>query len=230
MGRRREKLSRARIARAALECLDEVGFAGFGLRGVARALSVFPGALYWHMPGGREALLAAAAGEAVRNILPDFDAARSWQDWLRALFRNYRQAIRDHPNIAPILGSQLLSNIDLDLDLVDAILAVLHRAGFRDADLIATYNTVVAAMVGFTTLEFAPLPSERVTDWQLAVRQRLSGVDPGRHPYLGRYLDRMCNRAFMARWENGISVPLDAAFDVYVETVIRGLDTLTHPG
>jgi len=224
MARKQERLSRAVIARAALECLDTVGFTAFSLRGVARALGVFPGALYWHMPGGREALLAAAAGEAVRDILPAPGSTLSWQDWLRALFRNYRRLIQAHPNVAPILGSQLLSNIDIDLGLVEAVLATLRQAGYRDADLIGAYNTVIAATVGFTTLEFAPAPVDRVVEWQHGVQERLSAVDSDRYPHLGPHLDAMRNRAFIVRWENGLSVPLDAAFDAYVETVIRGLE------
>lgn len=225
MARKQEKLSRAVIARAALECLDTVGFTAFSLRGVARALGVFPGALYWHMPGGRESLLAAAAGEAVRDILPAPEPHRTWQDWLRALLRNYRRAIQAHPNVAPILGSQLLSNMDIDLRVVDEVLATLCQAGFRDAALIDAYNTVIAAMAGFTTMELAPLPSDGLADWQRGIQERLSAVDPDRYPHLGRHLNAMRNRAFVTRWENGLSAPLDGAFNAFVETMIRGLET-----
>lgn len=230
MGRTKQPLSTERIVGAALACLDEVGFTGFSLRGVARALGVFPAALYWHVPGGRDGLLAAAAGEAIRDILPSGATALSWQDWLRALFHNYRTAVRAHPNVAPVLGSQLLSNAGIDLDLIEALLATLTRAGFAGASLVGAYNVVIAAMVGFTTLEFAPLPADSTEPWQETLRNRLATVDPARHPTLAAHLPAMTNRAFVVRWHNGLDAPLDDAFATYVETVIGGLDRLPRWG
>jgi len=216
-------LSSDRIAQAALTVLDQVGFAGFSLRGVARMLEVFPGALYWHFPGGREALLAAAAGQAIAGALPPRVQGQAWQDWLRALFHGYRAAIRAHPNVAPVLGSQLLSNTGVDFDLVEAVLAVLAEAGFSGGGLTSAYNVVIAATVGFTTLEFAPPPLDDPASWQDALRARTQSVDPARYPVLAAAMPTMANRAFVVRWENGSQVPLDDSFEVFVESVISGL-------
>lgn len=217
-------LSRDQIALAALECLDAEGFAAFSLRAVARRLDVFPGALYWHFPAGREALLAAAAGAAVRDVTPPAVLGQPWQDWLRALFHNYRAAVRAHPSVAGVLGSQLLSNTAIDFDLVEGMLAALSAAGFRDQGLVRAYNAAIAAVVGFTTLEFAPLPAEDPAAWQAAQRNRLASLDPARHPHTAATLPALMNRAFITRWENGIEVPLDDSFVAFVEIVIAGLE------
>lgn len=216
-------LSSDRIAQAALAVLDEVGFASFSLRGVARMLEVFPGALYWHFPGGREALLAAAAGQAIAGVLPPHVRGQPWQDWLRALFHGYRAAIRAHPNVAPVLGSQLLSNTGVDFDLVESVLAVLAEAGFSGDGLRCAYNVVIAATVGFTTLEFAPPPLDDPASWQDALRARTQSVDPVRYPVLAAAMPAMANRAFVVRWQNGSHMPLNDSFDVFVESVINGL-------
>ncbi len=184
---------------------------------------MFPGALYWHCPGGRKALLAAAAGHAVSAVLPFEDDSRPWQEWLRALFRRYRAVIRAHPNVAPVLGGQLLSNTNIDFALVERVLSVLARAGFSGPGLAAAYNVTIAAMVGFVTLEFAPLPVDDPAAWRAAQRARTQMIDPDRYPTLARAMPDLANRAFILRWQNGSEMPLDDSFDAYVDTVIDGL-------
>jgi hypothetical protein len=36
-------------------------------------------------------------------------------------------------------------------------------------------------------------------------------------------MDRVAIRAFIVRWRSGAEVPLDAAFEAYVETFVSGL-------
>ena len=216
---KRGDLSRTQVVEAALECLDRVGIGGFSVREVARAIGVFPTALYWHVPGGRNELLAAAAGAALQDVLP-LDAAMHWQDWLLDLFRRYRRAVQAHPNVAPLLGSQLVSNAGVDLDLVEALLATLRRAGFGGEALRDAYNVSVAAMLGFTTLEYASMPGDDVGRWQEALRTRLD--DAGR-PELAAHRDLLFNRAFIVRWQNGREAPMDSGFEAFARATIDGL-------
>jgi len=66
--------------------------------------------------------------------------------------------------MAPLIGTELLANREIDLDFVERLLATLAHAGLSGARLVAGYNAVIAALVGFTTQEFAPsLPSTRRT-------------------------------------------------------------------
>ena len=216
---KRGDLSREQVVEAALQCLDRVGIEGFSLREVARAIGVFPTALYWHVPGGRNELLGAAAGAALRNVLPPA-AGATWQDWLLDLFRRYRRAVQAHPNVAPLLGSQLVSNAGVDLDLVEALLATLRRAGFEAEALRDAYNVSVAAMLGFTTLEYASMPSDDVARWQDGLQRRLD--DAGR-PELAAHRDLLFNRAFIVRWQNGREAPMDSGFEAFARATIDGL-------
>jgi AcrR family transcriptional regulator len=218
-------LSRERIVEAALLRLDRDGLAAFSLREVARDLGVYPTALYWHVGGGRDALLAAAAGAALADVAPPA-AVGDWRDWFRELFRRYRAAMRRHPGVAPLLGGQLLSNAGIDLDLVEGMLAALARAGFEGAALVEAYNAAVAAMLGFATLELAEPPAEGSAALQDGLLRRLETVDPARHPVLSAHLPRMVNRAFILRWEDGRAAPLEAGFATFVEAFVAGLDAL----
>ena len=102
----RDTLTRDRIVAAALELLDQGGLSAFSVRDVAKALGVYPAAIYWHVPT-RNALLALMVAHVLRDLAPK-GGARAWQDWLRALFRRYRNAVRRHPNIAPLIGAPTL--------------------------------------------------------------------------------------------------------------------------
>jgi len=214
-------LSKAKIVAAALNLLDRRGLDSFSLRDVARALGVYPTALYWHVPN-RNALLAEIVAHALRHVSPPTDAG-DWRIWLRELFRRYRREVRRHPNIAPLIGARLVSNAGAGLELVERILALLDGAGFRGRSLVDAYNVVIAAKVGFVTLEFATPPAKGIDDWKGALERQLSSVQSSTYPTLARYLPELANRAFILRWENGADQPLDAAFESFIEVVLSGL-------
>lgn len=218
-------LTKDKVIDAALALLDRQGLAAFSVRDLARALDVFPAAVYWHVTS-RNQLLALMVTRVLAGIAPPGDTPLPWQDWLRVFFRRYRDAIRRHPEIAPLIGAQLLSNASIDFALIDHMLAVLEQAGFRGARLHQAYSVVTAAQVGFTTLEFAPLPQDNPAQWAEDMQHLVTGMDRAAHPTLARHLDAMAGRSFTLRWQNGRSVPMDDAFALYVETVIAGLERL----
>lgn len=218
------RLTRERIVAAALAVLDDAGAEAFSVREVARRLEVYPAALYWHMGGGRDVLLAAAAGAALDGIAPPPPpVGGDWRGWLRDLFRRYRAAVRRHPRVAAVLGSQLVSNAGVDLGLVEAILATLSQAGFQGPALVDAYNATIAAMLGFATLELAAMPAEDLPGWERALRSRVEAVDAARHPVLAAHLPLLLNRAFILRWRSGDAAPLDDGFEAYVEAFVHGL-------
>jgi TetR/AcrR family transcriptional regulator, tetracycline repressor protein len=217
-------LTKERIVRVALGLLDAGGLAAFSVRDVAKALDVYPAAVYWHVRT-RNQLLVEIVAHVLCDLAPTGPRA-AWQDWLRELFGRYRAAIRLHPNVAPLIGAQLVSNASLDFDLLDQMLEVLSHAGFTGAPLIEAFSVVIAAQVGFVTLEFAPPPPENPAEWAAEMQALVYSVDPVRHPLLARHLDQMANRSFTLRWQSGVEVPMDRNFKAYVETVIAGLEAM----
>lgn len=222
-------LDKEQIVGTALRLIDERGLETFSLRELARALGVFPTALYWHVPGGRNAVLGAVAATAFTDVVPPaVDAAVDWQNWLRELFARYRASLRKHPNIAPLLGAQIVSNTGVDLEIVERILTALEAAGFEGVRLRDAYNTVVAGMLGYVTLELAPGPSEDASEWAEVLEAKIRNADAGRFPRLTSNLDLFANRAFIVRWQGGAERPMTDSFDFYVETIIAGLRSLSR--
>lgn len=216
-----DALSRERILSATLALIDRDGVAAFGLRGLAQQLGVYPTAIYWHVPN-RDALIAGAVELALRGVAHRLPGG-PWRLRLRALWRRFRAALRRHPNLAPVVGSELLSNGALDLPMLDHIVAALEEAGFDGAALVDAFNVVVAAMCGFVTLELAAAPAQAGPAWAEAHRARVNALSAPAHPALARHLPRLRGHAFILRWEGGAGRPLNRSFEAWVDVVLDGL-------
>jgi TetR/AcrR family transcriptional regulator, tetracycline repressor protein len=224
--RRLGALNRETIVAAALSEIDRNGLENFSLRGLAKSLKVFPSAVVWHVTG-RTSLLADVAALALADILPP-GFPDSWQGYLREFFHRYREALRRHPNVASLIGAQLVANRAVDFEFVERLLAALAHAGLAGAKLAGAYSTVMAALVGFTTQEFAPLPVDGTTAWQHEIRERLHKADGRKYPILVKNMKFLENKTFILRWQNGTEAPMDAAFEVLVDIVITGLEQLAR--
>jgi len=222
--KRDTKLSKELICATALRLIDRKGLTQFSLRDVARSLGVYPRAVYWYV-ANRDELLSEVVGYALRDVyLPASN--ESWQEWLRKLFHHYRDAVRQHPNIAPLIGASMLSPAALVPETIERILTVLSDAGFPDDQLVDVYNVIIAAQVGFVTLELATLPTDDSDTWSHDQKKRIGTIDVLRYPMLGRYLPALANRAFILRWTNGTEVPLDSSFAKFVDVIIHGLEEI----
>lgn len=215
------------IIRTALAQIDEEGLEAFSLRTLASRLGVFPTAIRWYVPNRNE-LMAQLVNLILSGVSP-LRRRRSWQHQLRDIFDNFRAAVRAHPNAAPLIGTQLVSNSTLSLDLVENILETLTRAGLSGQPLVGAYNSIIASLAGFIAQEFAPVPTENSAAWQMAVQQRLLSIDRVQFPVLANNLPLLVNHAFILRWQNGIDAPLDDSFAVFVDVVMAGIEALAAP-
>src|SRR5436190_22504331 len=108
-GKEDSALSREKIVDVALSLIAEKGLDDFSLRDVARTLGVYPTAIYWHIKD-KNALLGEVCTLVSSKVVPPRGKS-SWQDWLRAHFRQYRKVMKQHPNLAQLLGARMLSNL-----------------------------------------------------------------------------------------------------------------------
>lgn len=216
----RPELGRELIVSEALALIDEKGLAKLSMRALATRLSVYPSAIYWYV-GSRNGLLAAIVEYVLADILPRSDEA-DWRNWVLNLMQSYRKAVMRHANTAPLLGADLASNLGVDVDVVDRLLRVLEKAGFNGDLLMNAYNSVMAGMIGFVTLELSATPAD--AQWVDELQNRFRQADPTRFPTIARLAGEMGNRAFVVRWVSGKAAPLDAAFESFGNALLLGLE------
>jgi TetR/AcrR family tetracycline transcriptional repressor len=215
-------ITRELIVDVALNQIDRVGLHGFSLRDVARSLDVYPSTIYWHVES-KEVLLAEVSNKVMADVVPPRGDG-DWRGWMRKLFNRYRKSVRQHPNVAQLIGAQLASNGALSIELIEGVIQSLLDAGATEANLLEAYNSVIAAMMGFMTMELAPMPADDPEGWAAALESRVRSVDPLAHPTLARHLPLLANRSFILRWQNGSEVPLNSSFDAHVDIFLAGLE------
>lgn len=219
-------VTREKIVEVALAQIDEAGLPALSMRDIAARLGVYPATVQWHVRS-KEELLAEVATLVMDGVVPP-PARHAWKEWLAELFRRCRKALKKHPNVAQLIGAQMVSNASVSTALVEGILLALEEAGFEGQALLETYNAVVAAMLGFATMEFAPLPAENTEVWAASLKERVHAIRPLEHPALARHLPMMANQAFIVRWENGVTRPMDESFERYVRIFLDGLEAMAR--
>ena len=220
-------LSSDAIIAAAIDLLDREGLDNFSIRNIAKALGVYPTALYWHVPN-RHHLIARLIATLFADVLPEPDP--DWQVWLKALFRRYRDVVRAHPNISPLIGGHLVSSASVDLKLVEGILATLARAGFSGEDLVAAYNSVITGLCGYATQEFAHVFPDPDGDLEASLTASVEEADPALYPTLAAERHRLLNRALVLRWQNGTQSSLEPGFEMFTDALIAGLAQIAERG
>lgn len=215
-------MSKELVVETALKLIDEKGLQTFSIRNLAKTLDCYPTAIYWYTPS-RHLLIAEVVTLVLTDVVPDHGLP--WQDWLKALFTGYRRCIARHPNVAPLIGVNLVSNASVNVDLIEGILSKLEAAGFREDRLIHAFNAVVGAMVGFATQEFAMLPPD-ADELEADLKGFSATIDAGQYPMVARMAPQMLGSAFLLRWANGAVSPLQGGFDLYVDAFVSGLEAL----
>lgn len=217
------QLSKHTIIETALTLIAEKGIDAFSIRDVSRQLKVYPTAIYWYFKN-KNTLLGEVANAVMSKVTPDYDSIE-WQEWLRMLFGNYREAVKQHPNIAQLIGSRLLANAYQDPALLEGVITALIEAGCPQQHIIPMYNTVIAAMCGFATMEFGTLPQDNIDEWKAHLKDGANTLEPSVYPNLSHFLPHMLNTSFILRWQNGYDKPMNDSFTVYVDVFLDGLQS-----
>lgn len=105
----------------------EIGFRDISMHAIARKLGVAVSALYRHV-GSREELLLMCTDIVSQKVkLPKSD---SWQNFLRAMCRNYRKVTLSMPGSVEFVREVGLTT-PAACAVVDRTIGVLKKAGFR---------------------------------------------------------------------------------------------------
>lgn len=183
---------------------------------------VYPTTVYWHA-GNKAELLASVCQRILGELqLPPVSATLPWDDWIVWVARTIRSGLRDHPNIVPLIGSQLQVSSS-SFGLANALLGVLEEAGFPPSRLPHVYNVVIGFIFGWAFTELAAPPTDASPQWKTQFADELSSVDPKSYPHLQRHAAAMADRTFMLRWSSGLDAPMADSFALALRVLVNGL-------
>jgi AcrR family transcriptional regulator len=126
-GRRRPRLNRDRVLRAAVTLADEVGIAGLSMRRLAQQLGVVPMALYKHV-ADKDELLDGMVDVVISEFDPP-DPALDWKDGVRQRVLSARRAVLRHPWARQAIESRT-RRTPVVLGYMDSVAGSFRAGGF----------------------------------------------------------------------------------------------------
>ncbi|MFC8676624.1 TetR/AcrR family transcriptional regulator [Streptomyces griseorubiginosus] len=202
---RKPILSTDRIVETARALVDTEGLAGLSTRRLAAELGVSGPSLYNHFRTKDEILEAVADSVSAQVDLSMFQDGRPWRTALHDWAVSYRSALRDHPNIVPVLA-QGPGRRPAGLRLADAVYGAMVDAGWPPAQATSIGALMRYFIMGSALGSFA---GGFVDD--------ASAYDPADYPHLGQahllaeQQEKIDERAF----ETGLRALLDGLAQQY---------------
>ena len=196
---RKPLLSTDRIVETARTLVDAEGLAAVSTRRLAAELGVSGPSLYNHFRTKDEILEAVADSVSAQVDLSMFEDGREWRTALHDWAVSYRAALRDHPNIVPVLA-QGPGRRPAGLRLADAVYGAMVDAGWPPAQATSIGALMRYFIMGSALGSFA---GGFVDD--------VSAYDPADYPHLGQahllaeQQEKIDERAF----ETGLTALLD---------------------
>ncbi|MFJ4835640.1 TetR/AcrR family transcriptional regulator [Streptomyces sp. NPDC088747] len=126
---RKPLLSTDRIVDTARALVDTEGLAAVSTRRLAAELGVSGPSLYNHFATKDQILEAVADSVSAQVDLSMFEDGREWRTALHDWAVSYRAALRDHPNIVPVLARGP-GRRPAGLRLADAVFGAMVEAGW----------------------------------------------------------------------------------------------------
>lgn len=174
---RNSRVSRAQIARAALQIIDKDGLDGLSMRRVAAKLGVGTMTLYGHFRS-KDELLDAVIDEAVEpHGLPT--AKGPWRDQIRELLNVAHRNLTAHPALVHIRFRQPVLRPEA-LKFGEAGMGILRAAGFPAADAAGAFRLLFTYTFGYSGL--SPEASSEEARRQAAAA--VAGLAPDEYPNL----------------------------------------------
>ncbi|WP_432056663.1 TetR/AcrR family transcriptional regulator [Streptomyces sp. bgisy022] len=171
---RKPLLSTDRIVATARALVDAEGLPAVSTRRLAAELGVSGPSLYNHFRTKDDILEAVADSVSAQVDLSMFEDGRDWRTALHDWAVSYRSALRDHPNILPVLAHGP-GRRPAALRLADAVYGAMVEAGWPPAQATSIGAVMRYFVMGSVLGSFA---GGFVDD--------ASAYDPADYPHLGQ--------------------------------------------
>ena len=202
---RKPALSVPVIVAAAIEVLDEAGFAGLTMRRVADRLGTGAASLYAHVTG-REELLELVFDALVGQVkLEEPDPAR-WREQVRRLLRDLRDILASHTDAA-LAGLGRVPTAPQTLAAAEVLTAVLRAGGLTDRvvalgfDQLVLYVSASAYEAGL----YRKADPAEIERYFAGVHAFYASLPPDRYPVLAAIAPEMTGPDGDDRFEFGLT-------------------------
>ncbi len=206
----RNTLSTELVVTTALRLMETGGADACTIRGVAKELGVGPMALYTYFRSKDDLF------DAVRNHLlaelPAPPSGGSWQEQVRALCRNLRRLMLQHPALAQLLAARPLSGHETAA-AAEGLLQVLRSAGFGSAAAARGHTTLFTFVLGATSWEIQLAAEKQDPDRNRRLRATMESLSAAQYPTVVE----------LAR-ELAATAGGDEQFDFGLDLLITGLE------
>ncbi len=135
---RRPPLDRGVIAKAALEIIDERGWAGCTMLALASRLGVRAPSLYHHIEG-QDQIVDLVRGLVIEGIIDPSESGLEWREAFFAFGVSYYRAFATHPNTIQTLSTTPVRDAPT-LRMYEGFLRMMSEAGW---DLTRSYEAVI---------------------------------------------------------------------------------------
>ena len=196
------RIQRDRVIAAALQLVDEGGLDGLTMRKVAEALDVKAASLYWHFEN-KQALIEGMADALVEPVAREIAADQSWEDALRQVAGELRDALRARRDGARVYAGTYVVT-DNVMRTGEAMIAACMRGGARPALAVDTAFSLLYFVLGFVMEEQA-LDGEGGVDL-LAREQEFRELAGKRYPSSLKAAAAIFSQDFDARFDTGVEL------------------------
>jgi len=141
---KRVALSEDEVVDAALAVISRDGLHALSMRRMARELGRSQMAAYWYVDD-KDGLIDLVVRKILSDVDIPTDADADWRDRLRTLIINLDEVVRDYPSMSSVLLSRMLTS---DQHVVEAVMSILHDAGFDDRKITMAYAMVHTYLFG----------------------------------------------------------------------------------
>ncbi|MEM9034071.1 MAG: TetR/AcrR family transcriptional regulator C-terminal domain-containing protein [Actinomycetota bacterium] len=197
-------LSRERLLVAAVAFADEHGIDAMSMRKLAGSLGYEVMSLYNHVKNKGDLLNGMVEAVSDEVEVPTGDDT-DWVAALRTVAVSSRDMFRRHPWAArTFINSGTGPN---RLEQMEAVLGVLRRAGFTEAQTCHAYHALMLHMVGHALLaEEFPYDDEELGE---AAARFLTTLDTARYPHVTEHIHQHVHPPTGDDFEFGLDLLLD---------------------
>jgi AcrR family transcriptional regulator len=186
------RLDRERVVVAAIAIADEHGLEALTLRRVATKLGVTPMALYRYVEN-KDAMLDAMVDHVLAGVVIN-PPAGSWQQEIRDIFRELRNAMANHPGVATLVVTRPIVLGEHAAAIRDAAIGALRRAGLGPPDAFELFDLVVNSACALMLREssLAAQPNYMVASRAERLRrlhEEVGSYEAGRFPHLAEAIE-----------------------------------------